>query len=319
MVGEIGGAEEEKAAAYIGEHMTKPVIAYIAGFTAPPGKTMGHAGAIISGSAGTAAGEEGSARGRRASASGRTRPRSPQLVAEAVGALAEPEPSLRALVASGRHLLRARHSRARTCSRPEAFGGLRACRGAEKDAARRAELRAALRLPAAARLGRGAARRRSGPRRRSRPARSRASTSSRARSSERTRPSSSRRPATTARSASCAASARASSRFRSARTGSTWTRSAVAVESTPGPKLIYTIPTFQNPSGRTLVRARTATRLLELATGDRLHDPRGRPVRAPALRRRDAPDALRADAAATASSSSARSRRRSRPGSASAT
>jgi succinyl-CoA synthetase alpha subunit len=54
MVGEIGGAEEEKAAAYIGGHMTKPVVAYIAGFTAPPGKTMGHAGAIISGSAGTA-------------------------------------------------------------------------------------------------------------------------------------------------------------------------------------------------------------------------------------------------------------------------
>jgi len=54
MVGEIGGNEEEKAAAYIAEHVTKPVVAYIAGFTAPEGKTMGHAGAIISGSAGTA-------------------------------------------------------------------------------------------------------------------------------------------------------------------------------------------------------------------------------------------------------------------------
>jgi succinyl-CoA synthetase alpha subunit len=54
MVGEIGGAEEEKAAAYIGSVMTKPIVAYIAGFTAPPGKAMGHAGAIISGSAGTA-------------------------------------------------------------------------------------------------------------------------------------------------------------------------------------------------------------------------------------------------------------------------
>jgi succinyl-CoA synthetase alpha subunit len=54
MVGEIGGDEEEKAAQYISEHMTKPVFAYIAGFSAPPGKTMGHAGAIISGSAGTA-------------------------------------------------------------------------------------------------------------------------------------------------------------------------------------------------------------------------------------------------------------------------
>ena len=54
MVGEIGGDEEEKAAAFIGAEVTKPVVAYIAGFTAPPGKTMGHAGAIISGSAGTA-------------------------------------------------------------------------------------------------------------------------------------------------------------------------------------------------------------------------------------------------------------------------
>jgi succinyl-CoA synthetase alpha subunit len=54
MVGEIGGDEEEKAAAYIPAEMTKPVVAYIAGFTAPPGKTMGHAGAIISGTAGTA-------------------------------------------------------------------------------------------------------------------------------------------------------------------------------------------------------------------------------------------------------------------------
>ncbi len=54
MVGEIGGNEEEKAASYIEAEMSKPVVAYIAGFTAPPGKTMGHAGAIISGSAGTA-------------------------------------------------------------------------------------------------------------------------------------------------------------------------------------------------------------------------------------------------------------------------
>ena len=57
MVGEIGGEEEERAARFIQEHMTKPVLAYIAGFTAPPGKTMGHAGAIISGSSGTAEGK----------------------------------------------------------------------------------------------------------------------------------------------------------------------------------------------------------------------------------------------------------------------
>jgi succinyl-CoA synthetase alpha subunit len=54
MVGEIGGAEEEKAAGFIESEMSKPVVAYIAGFTAPPGKTMGHAGAIISGTTGTA-------------------------------------------------------------------------------------------------------------------------------------------------------------------------------------------------------------------------------------------------------------------------
>jgi succinyl-CoA synthetase alpha subunit len=55
LVGEIGGDEEEKAARFVEEHVTKPVLAYIAGFSAPPGKTMGHAGAIISGSSGTAA------------------------------------------------------------------------------------------------------------------------------------------------------------------------------------------------------------------------------------------------------------------------
>jgi succinyl-CoA synthetase alpha subunit len=54
LIGEIGGDSEEKAAAYIKDNVSKPVVAYVAGFTAPEGKTMGHAGAIVSGSAGTA-------------------------------------------------------------------------------------------------------------------------------------------------------------------------------------------------------------------------------------------------------------------------
>jgi succinyl-CoA synthetase alpha subunit len=55
MIGEIGGDAEERAAAYIKDNVTKPVVGYVAGFTAPEGKTMGHAGAIVSGSSGTAA------------------------------------------------------------------------------------------------------------------------------------------------------------------------------------------------------------------------------------------------------------------------
>jgi len=54
LIGEIGGADEERAAEYIPEGVTKPVVAYVAGFTAPPGKRMGHAGAIVTGSTGTA-------------------------------------------------------------------------------------------------------------------------------------------------------------------------------------------------------------------------------------------------------------------------
>jgi succinyl-CoA synthetase alpha subunit len=87
MVGEIGGEEEEKAARYIEAEMSKPVVAYIAGFTAPPGKTMGHAGAIISGSSGTAEAKKDAleAAGVRV---GMTPTEVAQLVAEVAGARA---------------------------------------------------------------------------------------------------------------------------------------------------------------------------------------------------------------------------------------
>ena len=82
MVGEIGGDDEERAAAHIREHISKPVVGYVAGFEAPPGKRMGHAGAIVTGSAGTAA-----AKAEALEAAGVRVGRTPTETAELVGEL----------------------------------------------------------------------------------------------------------------------------------------------------------------------------------------------------------------------------------------
>jgi succinyl-CoA synthetase alpha subunit len=86
LVGEIGGSEEEKAAEFIGAEMTKPVVGYIAGFSAPPGKTMGHAGAIISGTAGTAEGKKEALESHGVPV-GTTPTEAAQLAAEVAGAV----------------------------------------------------------------------------------------------------------------------------------------------------------------------------------------------------------------------------------------
>ena len=87
MVGEIGGDAEERAADFIAERVSKPVVAYVAGFTAPPGKQMGHAGAIISGSSGTAEAKKRALESRGVRV-GRSPTETAQLAVDAIGARA---------------------------------------------------------------------------------------------------------------------------------------------------------------------------------------------------------------------------------------
>src|SRR5207302_625586 len=87
MCGEIGGDAEERAAKFVAERMSKPVVAYIAGFTAPPGKTMGHAGAIVSGSKGTAAAKAQALEGKGVKV-GRTPTQVAELAVSLLGATA---------------------------------------------------------------------------------------------------------------------------------------------------------------------------------------------------------------------------------------
>jgi succinyl-CoA synthetase alpha subunit len=87
--GEIGGSAEEEAAEYISEHMSKPVVAYIAGFTAPAGKQMGHAGAIVSGSSGTAA-AKAEALEERGVRVGRTPTEAAEIAVEVLGGASAP-------------------------------------------------------------------------------------------------------------------------------------------------------------------------------------------------------------------------------------
>jgi succinyl-CoA synthetase alpha subunit len=87
MVGEIGGDAEERAAEFIAEEISKPVVAYIAGFTAPPGKQMGHAGAIITGSSGTAEAKKAALESKDVRV-GRSPTETAQLAVEALGAAA---------------------------------------------------------------------------------------------------------------------------------------------------------------------------------------------------------------------------------------
>ena len=320
MCGEIGGDAEERAAEYIAENVTKPVVAYIAGFTAPPGKTMGHAGAIVSGSQGTAA-----AKAEALEAKGVRVGRTPTEVAEVAASAVEspggaPRLALRTgtsrLVEHGRpHLLRPRravrgHRRRRRAPRGRR-AGLRGGPGGHDRVRHRHRLRAAARVdrrearrrrPQVHRHQRVDAGRRV-PLRHARRARRRGRR--RAPDYDRTLLGLRQRGAEICRSTSSP-------------TASTSTRCATLLEGGLRPKLAHIIPNFQNPAGYTLSREKR-----DAAAGARprvrLPRLRGRPVRRAALRGRAAAARCSRSTSPTTSSTRRRSPRPSAPASASAT
>ena len=127
MIGEIGGDAEERAAAFIERNVTKPVVAYVAGFTAPEGKTMGHAGAIISGSAGTAQAKK-EALEKVGSASAAPPARPPSSSARPCGTLSAP------LIGAGAPVRRAARGCVANAQAGDRAARLRATRGATCEA-----------------------------------------------------------------------------------------------------------------------------------------------------------------------------------------